>query len=113
VVVEGCLRRLRVALEDNKFAGSDRNFKQDIIVLLNYLDTIAIGVQQKLYDENLAYDHTNAIVQKWYNDFLNCGTAKAVGVDSRDYDHLYKWAARWANVEPRFGRRWWQRRWST
>ena len=82
-------------------------------MLLNYLDTLAIGVRQGLYDENLAYDHTNAIVQKWTDALLDHETRKALDIDLRDFDRLHKMAQRWSNVEPRFGRRWWHRRHAT
>lgn len=110
VVVEGCVRRLRTAMDSDELKGKERSFRQDAIVLLNYLDTLAIGVQQGLYDENLAFDHTNAIVQKWYDLLLNYETAKTFGIDLKDYNRLCGMAQRWANVEPRFGRRWWKRR---
>lgn len=84
------------------------NYRPDEIVLLNFLDTIAIGIQQGLYDENLVYDHTNAIVQRWYDQLLDPNTAKLMRIQVRDYDRLCKLAQRWNTVEPRFGRRWWK-----
>jgi hypothetical protein len=109
-IIEGCVRRLREAQNRKEFEGKEKDFQQDIVMVLNYLDTIAIGVQQGLYDENLAWDHTEAIVRKWHDSLLTPDTARAADISLRDYDRLCKMAKRWANVEPRF-RRGWRRRW--
>jgi hypothetical protein len=106
VVVERCVRRLRSARTNERFAADPKAYQHDVIMVLNYLDTIAIGVQQRLYDENLAYDHTSTIVQFYFETYLSPEMAKQVGIVPREYDRLCRMAQRWSNVKPRFRRGW-------
>jgi hypothetical protein len=61
-VIERCVRNLRTARRHRTFDDAPLEFQQDAIVVLNYLDTLAIGIRQKLYNERLAKDHTKEII---------------------------------------------------
>jgi hypothetical protein len=106
IVIERCVRRLRTARRSGRFAANPAAYEHDAIMVLNYLDTIAIGIQQGLYDENLAFDHAASIVQFYFETYLNPETAKKVGLVPKEYDRLCRMAQSWSNVKPRFRRGW-------
>ena len=37
--------------------------RQDVYILLNYFDTIAIGINQGIYNENIVYDNLRYIIE--------------------------------------------------
>ncbi|HEY0464322.1 MAG TPA: hypothetical protein VGC79_08945, partial [Polyangiaceae bacterium] len=47
----------------NKTAKDLKKHRPDIVTVLNYLDSIAVGIEQELYIEELARDHIESIVK--------------------------------------------------
>jgi hypothetical protein len=58
------LQKLWAASESNELGRDPRKFRPQLNVVLNFLDAIAIGIEQGLYIENLAWDHLDAIVRR-------------------------------------------------
>jgi hypothetical protein len=84
------------------------------ILLLNYLDGIAIGVGQGLYIEELAKDHLRAIVNSRVRDLLESTFRQDARLDAQTWCFLVTMAGRWRQDEPYFtsrSRRFW--RWVT
>jgi hypothetical protein len=95
VVVERCVRRLRLAFENKTPIAEPAEHKHDVIIVLNYLDGLAIGFEQKLYDENLAKDHMASIVRMYRQRYLSPEYLDRLKIDSGDYHCLIKLADKW------------------
>ena len=78
-------------------------YTHEIIMVLNYLDTIAIGIKQDLYDGQLAKDHMKPIVQMYRSRYLSSeefGKHSDLSVDN--YSCLMKLCDEWLSNEPQF-----------
>ena len=73
---------------------------RDAIIILNYLDGIAIGVSQGLYVEELARDHLHIIVRTYVDDLFNAETQKKFGLKKSDYTFLIGMDGRWRLNKP-------------
>jgi hypothetical protein len=76
--------------------------RRDIINLLNYLDSIAVGIGQGFYVEEVARDHLESIYRKAVGEFLTEERARRLDLHTRDYDHLIVLAARWKSSDTKF-----------
>lgn len=47
-----------------------KEYEREVIILLNYLDSLAIGVEQKLYFETIIRDHMEPIINHAVEKFL-------------------------------------------
>jgi hypothetical protein len=108
-VVEGAVKTLRVAWEAGNFVAADH--AHAINMLLNYLDTVAIGIEQGVYDEKLAKDYLQGIVALQTGRYLNTMTMDAIKMRTTDYNHLEKMARTWAENRTLYQVRWWKRPW--
>ena len=94
-VLDKSLRAIR-AHRLNSTSDFGKDLKLDITNVLNYLDGIAIGIDQDMYIDSLAKDHLEVIVRDHVRDYLNESTAKNVGVDPDNFKFLKRMAERWA-----------------
>ena len=94
VVVERCVRELR-HVEGADFKKDPLKFKHEVIIVLNYLDQIAIGIDQKVYDEDMIRDHMEPIFAHYRKMYLNNELMSALGKDVDDYKSLYRMTDRW------------------
>lgn len=61
--------------------------KRDIKHLLNYLDGIAIGIHQGLYDPDIVFDNLNTIMIDAVDEFIFTNPL-GLFCDNKDYSHL-------------------------
>jgi hypothetical protein len=93
--VERCVRTLRNALAtDGDYTANPSKYQHEAIIVLNFLDTIAIGIDQGVYDDPLARDHMKAIMRKWMV-LLEPPKAKELGISVDDYQSLIGLWDRW------------------
>jgi hypothetical protein len=98
---------------ENAFAAADgvpnreacRRLRVDAYTVLNYLDGIAIGVNQGLYIEDLAKDHLRTIVHLKVHDLLETTFAQDAPLDKQDWNFLVGMAEKWRKNEPFYGTR--------
>jgi hypothetical protein len=64
--------------------------RRDIICLLNYLDGLATGIEQKLFIEAIIRDHLGAVFDHAVRSFIDTSI-----VDRSDLDNLLAVHARW------------------
>ena len=95
----------------SKQATFDDNIEFELAAktVLNFLDSIAIGIQQKLYDEDTAKEYLINIVRHQVDDLL---IPKLGGsyVKQEFYPHLLHIYGKWCHPEPgdkNVGKRWW------
>ena len=73
------------------------NFAHYINMLLNYLDTIAIGIQENFYEEKRAKLFLRSILTKHCDKYLDEAIISAIGLELEDFNTLaglhQKWKA--------------------
>lgn len=108
-VIEGAARRISNRLRylknnpsnplpDDEIKITDNFYYRDAIVILNYLDSVAIGIEQNLYDERLAKAHLEPIVKAHVSHFLK--GVDYLGIDRRDFDRVCSLCERWEKSQP-------------
>jgi hypothetical protein len=100
-VLYNCLKRLANAKASGELTAAPTKFRPEVSTLLNYLDSLAVGIAQGLYIEELARDHVEPILKRHVDQFLGQG-APDVGLDRVNYACLTELRAKWANATPRF-----------
>ena len=102
-VLDLSLRELRAASNAGLSPHDRGHLHTSAATVCNYLDSIAVGVEQKLYIEELVRDHLKSIVIKHVDDYLiDDSVARAVGLDRKHYTVLISLAAKWSNDEVRY-----------
>ena len=98
IVLDEALRRLGAAREAAPLAKNASNIS-DATTVLNYLDSLAIGIGQKLYIEELARDHVEALVRHHVEQYLS-DSSPDLGLQKQDYVMLLAMAKRWSVPRP-------------
>jgi hypothetical protein len=102
VVIERCVRRLRGVYDAGTYPQQALRLKHELVMVLNYLDSIAIGFEQQLYLEDMAKDHIASIVRMYYEQYMDRANLKALGIDPNNYSSLYQLAEKWGKPVPGF-----------
>ena len=78
--------------------------------MLNFLDAIAIGIDQGLYIENLAWDHLDAIVKRTVKRYIDSGVIEQADLRREDFLRLIDLRDRWQRARSKFRDvPWWKR----
>jgi len=67
----------------------------EMITLLNFLDAIAIGIEQDLYIEDLARKHLKSIVQRQTEQLIDSGILEKAGIRKDAFQSLLRLRDRW------------------
>jgi len=94
-VLEAACERIWGASDQGTNYGKPEVSRRDMVVVLNYLDSLAVGIQQDLYIEQLLKDHLSVIVEEHVRDFLDSGLIKKEG-----YEALLSLRAKWNPTVP-------------
>lgn len=105
-VLAECTRNLRKARNAGEYQKSPLEYRYDAVALLNYLDTVAIGIEQRLYIDSLAFDHLKNIVKLHCDEYLSPAEARLLKIELDNYHHLSDMRARWLRDKPRFKDGW-------
>lgn len=92
-ILDACLKGLRAARE-----AKSAPVRGDVITVLNYLESIAIGIEQGVYDEKLAKEHMEYIVVKTYERYLGPGAAKIADLNPVNYIPLTRLYTKWSQI---------------
>lgn len=82
------------------------NLRDPATIVLNYLDGIAIGVEQGLYIESLAKDHLRSIVQTHVTNLLDSTRQHQIGLVRNDFRFLVDMNQEWTRDKPFFRSTW-------
>jgi hypothetical protein len=95
---------LRQGLDSGDLNANPKKYRSDLVTLFNYLDTVAIGLDQSIYIEDMARDHLESIVTGHVNQYFDSGIFKAAGLDEKEMKCLLKLRNRWAGIDdpPRY-----------
>ncbi len=94
LVLSAMLLRLRDARDSNQLATNPRPFRFEMSTILNYLEGIAIGLEQNFYNERVVRDHLEPIMRAHYQEFLVDFGPRA-GMDAHDFNRLRSLINRW------------------
>jgi hypothetical protein len=75
------------------------NYQSELITVLNYLDGIAIGIEQNLYVESLVRDHLERILKTHVEKTLVGSNAADLKIDASGYDRLIRLYNRWSGTD--------------
>jgi len=98
-ILDRALRRLARARDGKLLSANPIVYRMDIFVVLNYLETMAIGIRQGLYIEPMVRDFMEPIVKDHIDEFVHGGLIKAIGVDQADFEHICDLAKKWAQKQ--------------
>jgi len=100
--VYASLQILWAALESGELDREPKKFRPQLNTVLNFLDSIAIGIEQGLYIETLAWDHLELIVRRHVKRYIDSGIVERAGLEREDYLRLIDLRDRWSRARPRF-----------
>ena len=85
----------RLHIQHSAAMESPHNFANDISLLLNYLDTIAIGLEEEIYEERRARKFMENILLSQCEQFLNERVLTAVGLELGYFTALSDLYTKW------------------
>lgn len=95
-LLDGITRRLRIAMNTKDIIKNPNEHRIDVVALLNYLDSIAIGINQNLYIEKLAKDHVYYILNFHVKEYImDDSVAKALNINPDNYADLIDIYKKW------------------
>ncbi len=101
-VLDRCARRLFFARKSGSFATDPPSYRVDVTTILNYLDGLAIGIDQNLYVKEIVRDHLEPII-KWHVDtYLNPSQADKIGIQRTEYARLIELCEGWNKAPPSY-----------
>jgi hypothetical protein len=86
-VLDRVTNRLANALHDGSLAKNPKDFSVDVLGLLNYFESIAIGISRGLYDKDIVRDMLKPIVIAHVDDLIVSGITGWTRPEE-DFDHL-------------------------
>jgi hypothetical protein len=89
------LRRIARARANGRLDTHPQESRADIRTVLNYLDSLAVGITQDLYIESLAKEHNGAILVGTVAQYLDNGGAAKYGINIDNYSTLMAVYERW------------------
>jgi Domain of unknown function (DUF4760) len=87
---------LATAKQTGDLKANPVRYKKAIVTILNYLDSVAIGIEQGLYINDLAKDHLNEILQSHVSEYLlDTQLARDCTYDVRHFKRLKLLSEKW------------------
>lgn len=95
-VFDAATEALDRAKKSGDLAANPKSYRKAVVTILNYLDSIAIGIEQGLYINSLAKDHLNEILQTHVAEYLNDAKfARDSGYEVGYFKRLRKLSESW------------------
>jgi hypothetical protein len=89
-------KKIRKGLHSGLIDIESENYRADAMVILNYLEGIAIAAAQGFYKENIVRFQLEPIVDVYVRELLkNNGRAIKIGLSTDDFDQLQGLLERW------------------
>ena len=83
------------AKDEGRLEADAHHLRLEFLTVLNFLDAIAIGVKQKLYDKDLVKDHMQAIIARNIDDYLDSPAGRKAGCTQEFYGRLIALHKEW------------------
>jgi hypothetical protein len=94
-VIFSCAQQIWQARDDGELQENPEKYCMEMITLLNFLDAIAIGIEQDLYIEDLARKHLKSIVQRQTEQLIDSGILEKAGIRKDAFQSLLRLRDRW------------------
>jgi hypothetical protein len=107
-VIYHCVRKIGFAKADkdtdgvSTLAKNPTKYRREMMTILNFLDSIAIGIQQELYVERVAFDHIEAIVRTHVADLIDSGIIERADCKRESWHRLLDLRDKWVRDTPAF-----------
>jgi hypothetical protein len=108
IVLHLCVTRIAMARDSGALETNPRPYRSYMVGILNYLESVQIGIDQGLYDEEIAFDQLEDVVRGHVNRYIDSGLILRAGSDPQNFRRVMMMRDRWSTARPRFrGRRTW------
>ena len=101
-VLDRCLRNIFSAKQSMLWLENPAALRIDVTTILNYLDGIATGIEQRLYVTEIVRDQLEPIVKWHVGEYLEPAKAKAIGIDPAEFPRLIAICEQWSREPPRY-----------
>lgn len=93
IILDRALLNLRAA----RIAGfkEPADCKMDLLIVMNYLDTIALGIDKKLYDDDLVRTFMESIIKEHMREFVDDGLLVKSGANPSDFKSICELYKKW------------------
>lgn len=75
-VLDASCRRLRDGKDSGDLERNPRNYRLELWTVMNYLEGIAIGVDERLYDKTIVHSYLGTIIVGTVDEYLVSGLAE-------------------------------------
>jgi hypothetical protein len=107
LVLHLCATQVARSRDSGDIQANPARYRPYMVGLLNYLESVEIGIAQGLYDEEIAFDQLEAIVRGHVSRYIDSGLIQRAGSDPQNFRRVIAMRDRWSTARPRFRRRWW------
>jgi hypothetical protein len=94
-VLNQTLGVLRQARRDGSLAADPLSVRFEIVIVLNYLEGIATGIEQGFYNETIVQEHMLPIMIFHVEEVLNSDISSRLQFEPQDYERLKKFVEKW------------------
>ena len=98
-VLERALRRMARARDKGDLATNVMVYRLDIVALLNYLETIAMGTEQGLYIKELVEDYMEPIITFHIEETVRLDLLKGLEAEQKDFQHVFRLKKSWDDAK--------------
>jgi hypothetical protein len=91
------------AKDTGELQTNPRSVRPEVIIILNYLDGLALGLKQGLYIEDMVRDHMAELLNMYVEQHLQVEAARRAEIDLNNYRMLLALHQKWSQkVDTRF-----------
>jgi len=94
-VINQALVKLRDVRDADELAKNPRPYRLEITIVMNYLEGMAIGIEQGMYDPRIVRDHLEPIIRDHVKEFLDRDMVKRLEMESDDFSRLKRLIESW------------------
>jgi hypothetical protein len=94
-VLDCAIRRLARARDEKKLYDEIHKYRVDFIAVFNYFETIAIGIQQGMFIEEMARDFMEHIVRFHIEEARKEKLFEKLATDRRSFEHIFALNEKW------------------
>jgi hypothetical protein len=98
-VLERAIRRMARARDKGDLASNVMAYRLDIVALLNYLETIAMGTKQGLYIKELVEDYMEPIIRFHIEETMQLDLLKGLQAEPKDFQHVFQLKKSWDDAK--------------
>lgn len=99
-VLDRSLRRMARARDTGRLESHPRDYRLDIVAVLNYLETLAIGIKQGLYIEALLQDFMEPIIKEHITEVIEKKLLEKIDSNPEDFEHIFVLNKKWESAKP-------------